>query len=482
MIRDLKFLPSRRALLRGAGVALPLPFLESLLPKGARAQAAARTRLVYWMINNGVLADFWNPTEAHKTPLDPAKAPRSFQPLVTDGVYQNVTIIQGLDNLQGSPDAVGDHASGVSAFLTCIHALKSSSQLRLGISVDQIAANALAGKTPRQSLELGLTPSSTRSDCDNGYACAYAGSISWNDPTTPRPKRTDPHDIWSYLIGAGVSTTPTTPMTPGQPDNGRRRDVSVLDFVAEQARSLSAKLAVSDRAKLDQYLTGVRTIEQQLSTVAPVAAGCHPATDPGTVVKDHDQRMDMIIELIVFAFQCDLTRVVSFMVGNAFGPGPMPWAGVTSDFHNLTHMEGATGNKELIQKCIDWEMTKFSKLLKRLKETPEGSSNLLANSTLYLSSEVGRGLAHNHDKKPVVVAGGGGGMINSGLSLLYQPEDPSARTLAQSRRAASIAQALTIPNSNKTSNLLVTLLETVGVRGAKLGDSSGRIADIVKTP
>ena len=153
------------------------------------------------------------------------------------------------------------------------------------------------GSLRTQSLELGLTPSSTRSDCDNGYACSYAGAISWSDAQTPRPKRTDPHDVWTYLIGAGVSPTPA-----GQPDNGRRRDISVLDFVTDQANTLRAKLAVPDRMKLDQYLTGVRTIEQQLSTVAPAAAGCHPATDPGTVVADHDKRMDMMIELIVFAF------------------------------------------------------------------------------------------------------------------------------------------------------------------------------------
>jgi hypothetical protein len=465
---------TRRAVLRGAGVALALPTLESLSRRRARAADAAgrRVRLVYWAIPNGVMSELWRPTEAHKAALDPQKAPRSFAPLVAAGVYGDVTVIDGLDNLPGTPTGAGDHASGMCAILTCAQALKSTSAVQLGVSADQIAAQAIGRQTPRPSLELGMGRGGTRGDCDSGYSCAYATSISWSDAVTPRPKRTDPHDAWDYLVGGAGGTAPDR-------ERRRRGDVSVLDYVRDQAAALQPKLARLDRDKLDQYLTAVRAMEKQLATLPPPPADCHTPADPGRVTA-FESRCAAFIELTVFALQCDLTRVVSFMMGNAFGPGAMTWAGVPEDYHNLTHHEGEGNNRELIQVGVDWQMKQFAMLLRRFKETPSDGQTLLHDTAVFLSSDVGRGSSHNHDRMPALVAGQGGGALVSGVHLVFSPEDTRARSLANSRRTEDIAAGSKIPNVNKVANLHVALLEAAGVRGAVVGNSSGRLPGVLK--
>ena len=178
--------------------------LESLLPRTAYAQLeASPKRLLYWFIPNGVIYKQWIPT----TPgaLSSTSLPPSLKPLVDAGVTGDVNILSGIDNLCGYPVGLGDHASGISAMLTCVPAKKAAlSDLGLGPSADQIAARTLGTLTARPSLELGMSKSGDTGNCDNGYACPYAQSISWVDAVTPRGKRTDPHDAWLYLIGNGA--------------------------------------------------------------------------------------------------------------------------------------------------------------------------------------------------------------------------------------------------------------------------------------
>jgi hypothetical protein len=462
---------SRRALLRGAGVTLALPFMESLLPRGVKAAApTAPVRLMYWFIPNGIIYDKWIPKTAGM--LDAAAPPESLAPFVEAGVLGDVNILSGVDNLCGYPETIGDHASGASAMLTCVPAKKTIESVELGISVDQVAAATLGKLTPRPSLELGMAKSGGVGDCDSGYACAYAQSLSWNDKTTPRPKRTDPKDAWLWLLGTADAS-----LTVEQRERMRRGDKSVLDYLVTEANGLAPKLTSEDRGKLDQYLTSVRTVEKQLDSAA-VPLECQNATPPENN-SDYIKRLSAMFDVMEFAYRCDLTRIVTFGFGNAFGPGPMPWIEIGDDYHSLTHRMTDPGVPEQVAKCILWETQQIAAFLKRLKAMPEGDHNVLYNTAFFVSSDVGEGGPHNHDNMACLVAGNAGGAISTGRHLAYKPEDANARNLARRRVAADRATALAIPNTNRIANVHLSLLQAAGVPATSFGDSTGPIPGLL---
>ncbi|MFZ5890495.1 MAG: DUF1552 domain-containing protein [Myxococcota bacterium] len=464
---------SRRSFLRGAGVTLALPLLESLMPARAFAQATstAPRRLLYWFIPNGVMYRNWIP--AKTGPLDPMALPASLVPLRTAGVAGDVTILSGIDNLAGAPDNVGDHASGIAAMLTCVPAKKAAlSDLGLGPSVDQVAAGQLGKLTARPSIELGMARSGSTGNCDNGYACPYAQSMSWTDATTPRPKRTDPHDAWLYLLGGNTN------LPAADRERMRAGDKSVLDYLLNQSSKLSSQIGAEDRVKLDQYLTSVRAIEQQLTTTnGPTAPACQAGEGPANST-DYVKRFSAMLDVMEFAFKCDLTRVATFMFGNAFGPGPMPWIGVSEDYHALTHRMGAAGVPDQVAKCILWEVEQIAAFAKRLKAIPEGSQTVLYNTAFMVTSDVGEGAPHNHDNVPVLIAGNSGGAFTPGKHLAFTPEDPNARRLAGTRDGANRTRALAIPNTNRMANVHLTMLQAAGVQVTKFADSNGTIKNL----
>lgn len=462
---------SRRALLRGTGVALALPFLESVVPRGLRAAPPATpVRLLYWFIPNGILYDKWIPKTVGL--LDAAAPPESLAPLAEAGVMGDVNVLSGVDLLCAYPETVGDHATGVSGMLTCVPAKKVIEGVQLGVSVDQVAAATLGQKTPRRSLELGMAMSGGVGDCDSGYACAYAQSLSWNDKTTPRPKRTDPKDAWLWLLG-----TEDASLSVEQRERMRRGDKSVLDYLVNEANGLSPQLTSEDRVKLDQYLTSVRTFEKQLDSAA-VPAACQNAAPPANN-SDYLKRLAAMMDVMEFAVKCDLTRVMSFSFGNAFGPGPMPWIGISDDYHALTHRMSETGVPEQVAKCILWEVQQIAAFVKRLKAIPEGDKTALYNTALFISSDVGEGGPHNHDNMACLIAGNAGGAIASGRHLAYKPENTNARTLARKRNATDRAAALAIPNSNRMANVHLSLLQAAGVPAQSFADSTGPIAGLL---
>jgi hypothetical protein len=458
---------SRRSLLRGAGVTLVLPFLESLAPRAVQAAPGAPVRLVYWMIPNGVLYDRWVPKTVGK--FDAANMPESLQPLAQANLLSDFNILSGVDNLCGYPVGPGDHASGLAAMLTCVAAKKSVDSVELGISADQVAAASLGSLTPRPSLELGMQRDGGSGNCDNGYACAYARFLSWSDKTTPRPKQVDAKQAFLWLLGTGGAG-----LSPEQVERMRAGEKSVLDYLINQASGLSAKLTGEDRIKLEQYLTSVRAVEKQLDA-ATASVECKMTT-PVENSTDYVKRLGAMMKVMQFAFQCDLTRVATFSLGNAFGPGAMPWIDVADDFHNLTHNIGVGSNRELVAKCIRWEVEQIAAFMTGLKAIKEGDHDALYNTAFMVSSDVGEGAPHNHDNVPVLIAGNAGGAIKTGSHIKYVPEDSKARSLAGRRSEAERTQAIAIPNSNRLSNVHVSLLNAVGVPTAKFADSTAPIA------
>jgi hypothetical protein len=185
-----------------------------------------------------------------------------------------------------------------------------------------------------------------------------------------------------------------------------------------------------------------------------------------------------MLDVMEFAMRCDLTRVISFMLGNAFGPGPMPWIGISDDYHALTHRMSEAGVPEQVAQCILWEVQQIAAFIQRLKAIPEGSHNVLYNTSFLVTSDVGEGGPHNHDNMPVLLAGNGGGAFASGRHLAFAPEDANARKLASKRDLDARTQALAIPNTNRLANLHLSLLKSAGVPIDKFGDSTGPLAQL----
>jgi hypothetical protein len=460
---------SRRAMLRGAGVTLFLPFLESLAPRTSQAAPpGAPVRLVYWMIPNGVLYNQWIPKTVGN--FDPANLPASLRPLADAKLLNDFNLLSGVDNLSGVPDGPGDHASGIAAMLTCVPARKSVDNLELGISADQVAAAKLGAFTPRPSLELGMQRDGGSGNCDNGYSCAYARSLSWSDSKTPRPKHVDAKEAFMWLLGNGAGSG----LTPAQAERVRTGEKSVLDYLTAQASGLSPKLTSEDREKLDQYLTSVRTVEKQLTAVT-ATADCKMSA-PVENSTNYAPRLTAMMDVLAFAFRCDLTRVATLSLGNAFGPGGMPWIDVPQDYHGMTHAMGTAGNPDRVAKCILWEVEQIAAFMTRLKAIKEGEQTALYNTAFMVSSEVGEGAPHNHDNVACLIAGNAGGAIKTGQHLKYSPEDVKARQLAGRRNAKDRTAAIAIPNTNRLSNVHVSLLNAVGVPTTKFADSTGAIA------
>ncbi|MFM2418263.1 MAG: hypothetical protein RL385_2986, partial [Pseudomonadota bacterium] len=356
--------------------------------------------------------------------------------------------VSGLENVNARPDAIGDHASGTSAFITCAHANKSETTIRSGVSADQIAAQRLGKLTRLPSLELGIDGGSTAGNCDNGYACAYTRNISWSAPSTPMPKMTNPQLVFDRLFAgadAGASAA--------EVEKRRAYKKSVLDLVLSDAQSLSLKLGTTDQAKLDEYLTGVRELEQQIGT-SMAQVSCDPGTRPGTNLP-YATHVKTMCDLMVLAMQCDVTRYFTFMLGNGLSGRTYPDLGITRGHHEISHHGNDPTNLAELTKIDTWEIERLAYLMTKLKALTEaGGTNILHNSAIFLSSDISDGNAHNHDEMPIVLAGHGGGALKPGRHIAYERG-----------------------KHTKVSNLLVRMLSTVGVT-ATVGDSDGSNSDV----
>jgi hypothetical protein len=442
---------TRRAFLGSSGAVVGLPFLESALPRQARAQDAATTpiRLVYIFYPNGLDMETFRPTstgEGYATP--PMLAP-------LEALKADFTVVTGLENANGRPDELGDHASGTSSFITCAHANKSETDIRLGVSADQIAAQTFGHLTRLPSLQLGIDGGNPTGNCDSGYSCAYTRNISWADVTTPLPKITDPLQVFNQIF-EGFDPDESD----AEAEKRRLYNKSVLDLVVGDANSLMGKLGATDRVKLDQYLEGIRELEGRLVDVGP-GLSCTPGEEPPTGRGiDYEVHVRTMNDLMVLALTCDATRVITFMLGNGLSGRTYPFLGINGGHHDISHHSGdATKISQLAQIGI-WEMEQLAYFLGQLKQVPDGTEgqNLLYNSAIFMSSDISDGNRHNHDDLPVVLAGHAGGALTPGRHVAYPTgfRDPK----------------------EKMANLLVGMLEAAGIPGATLGDSTGPLADI----
>jgi hypothetical protein len=445
----------RRAFLGGAATVVALPFLESLVPRAARAQGAAfPKRLIYYFVPNGINMATWRPSSTGPGyPLSPALMPLA--PLQKDFM-----IISGTSNAAcKSPTGAGDHGAGTAGFLTGAKPNHSLTALQLAPSADQIAADAIGKYTRIPKIALASDAGTPAGNCDNGYACAYSNSISWANATTPITNIFSPQMAFNTLfMGFDRAANSAAQM---QLQASRK---SVLDAVTAQAQSLSNKLGTTDRAKLDQYLTSVRELETQLlSPTGSVPMSCQSAAAPATPVS-FEKTVQTLSDIMVLAMQCDVTRIFSFQCGASAG-GPQdrsfPNLGISGTHHTLSHHNGLKANLDKLTLIDTYQCTLLGYLLSKMKGIPEGGDDLLYNSTVFFSSDVSDGNTHSHNDMPVLVAGHGGGLLKTGQHVSYP-------TVSE----ANIAQGV------KYANILATTLKTVGV-STPVGISDGVLPELI---
>lgn len=402
------FSGSRRTFLRGAGVAMALPYLESLLPRSANAAGLTPPqRLVLFHVPCGINLATYTPTGTGTN----YTLSQTLMPLAP--VQSDILILSNMQHsaaLATADRLHGRHSTGlVGLYSGTVFPPDEvqSSPVVTGTTVDQIYAKRMAGATPISSLQLGLT---SGFDCDDISPCVDISTISWADPKTPLPPQMSAQKVFdTFFVGPDATTSAK--------EAARRQNMrqSVLDAVSSQAESLAPKLAPSDGQKLDQYFTSVRELETELAAGGPglSCAGARPAafaTPP-----DYRKELSAWMSLMVLAIQCDLTRSISFL----FGPGHcghiydfLP--GISDAHHSYSHHDGDPVKLAALTTITTWEMTIFSSLLQSLKAIPEGGGTLLDNTAVVLGSEVQDPNPHNYIDVPVIIGGRGGGFISTG--------------------------------------------------------------------
>lgn len=418
---------SRRAVLRGVGASIALPWLQSLAIPAGRALAstlpaaagAAPVRLAFVFMPNGVNYPAWQPAAAAQGAefvLSP-----TLEPLAT--VRNHVNVITGLTlkKARANGDGPGDHARSSASFLTGQQARKTAgNDIRNGISVDQLAASEIGSKTRLPSLELGCEHAPSAGNCDSGYSCAYSSNISWRDETTPMAKLIDPAAAFERLFGDATQAAAAK--------ERQSRQQSILDFVLEDSRALAARLGTSDQRKLDQFQTAVREIERRIERarqeVEPrkIPEGAAPAGIPDKI----GEHIDLMYDMMLLAFQTDTTRISTLMLAVDGSNRAFPEIGIKEGHHHLSHHQN---NQEMIEKIrrIDrFHVERFARFVQRLSETDEGEGrgSLLDNSLILLGGGISDGNQHNHENLPILLAGKGGGPVATGRLVQTPKETP----------------------------------------------------------
>jgi hypothetical protein len=440
---------SRRTMLRGLGTALALPLLDAMLPSlclagvGDAAKQAPR-RLAFLYVPNGVHMQDWTPK----------KVGADFDlPPTLDVVKEfknDIQVFSGLtvDKARPHGDGPGDHARAMSAFLTGRQPRKTSgADIRVGISVDQIAANHLGKATRFPSLELGCDRGLNAGNCDSGYSCAYSANLSWKSENMPMAKEVNPRLVFERFFAN--SFTDEASASKAKRD---RYKLSVLDFVLEDATQLKNRLGANDTRKLEEYLSSVREIEVRLARVEqstnPEAAK-YPR--PAGMPADYQEHMRLMADMMVLAFQTDMTRVSTFVLANEGSNRSYRFLDVPEGHHDLSHHGNDKQKQKKIATINRFHLSQYGYLLGRLKSVKEGTGNLLDNSMVLYGSAIGDGNRHNHDELPILLAGKGGGALKPGRHL-------------------------TFPKDTPLTNLYLTMLEQAGVPEHSFGDSTGPLS------
>jgi Protein of unknown function (DUF1552) len=447
---------TRRAFLRGVGACIALPTLASLQTGSTLATESARAlattaggaplRTAFLFFPNGSIPQAWWPD---RPGAEYAISP-TLKPL--EAVRNKFQVLRGLDNVaaEAGKDGGGDHARGNGTFLTSVRINKSSTNIRAGVSIDQIIANRIGHLTRFPSLELASDPRRQSTGCDSGYSCAYQFNISWKSATTPMATEHNPRQVFERIFGTGAPGTREATLK-------RRRDEqrSILDYVLEDARAMQRRVGVSDYRKLDEYLSGVRALEEQIQRAESLGDPRDPGIEtPAGVPQKHEEYVSVMFELMALAFQTDSTRVVSLMLGHDGDNRSYDFLGIPEGHHDLTHHQDNQDRIEKVKRIDQWYAAQFAKLIQRLDsiEDSDGHS-VLHNSMILFGSGNADGNKHTHTDLPILLAGSAGGNIKPGRFVNH--------------------------NGVPLANLYVRMSHLLGIDDIKeFGDSTGTLSDV----
>ena len=428
----------RRTFLRGVGVTIALPFLESMIPAAtawSQSVGRPRTRLGCIYFPHGAIMNKWTPA-AEGTGFE---MPEILQPLKP---FQNqINVISDLRHaLAYGSGATANHNRSAASFLSGAFA-KVGAQAHLGITVDQLAAQKIGQDTPLPSMELMIEGTSL--NCGDGLSCSYRDTISWQGPNSPLPMQNNPQVLFERLFGDGT--------TAAQRKSRREQSLSLLDSVTGEAALLQRKLPVADRSRLDQYLSDVREIERRVQKAGEqMSDDLAVPTAPTGVPNEVEEHIRLMFDLQVLAWQAEITRVSTLLLAKELSNAVYPKSGVRDAFHVLSHHSNVQENKDRFAVLNRYHVTLLAYFLEKLRATPDGEGSLLDHSLVLYGSGMSDGNQHNHTDLPIILAGGASGRLKGGRHIRN-------------------------PKDTAMSNLLVAVLDKLNVRTEKFGDSTGML-------
>jgi hypothetical protein len=437
----------RRTFLRGVGATMALPLLDAMIPALSAISTTAAApvrRLGFVYIPNGAVMQQWTPTETGRGfALSPI-----LQPLAP--YKDRLTVVTGLAHGQAEPlgDGNGEHSRASATWLNGVHPKQTEgADVEAGMTADQIAAAALGRDTPLPSLELAVDLDGMVGNCENGYSCVYLNTVAWRSSTTPLPMENNPRVVFERLFGDGG--------TPQQRVAEMRRDRSILDSVTDDLAALERVVGGGDRARLDQYLDSVRALERRIQMAEVQGADAElpdlarPVGIPGT----YEDHVKLMFDLLALAYQADITRVFTFMLGRELGGRTYPHLGVPDPHHGLSHHRNDPEKLDKLARINTYHMGLFAHFLGRLQSTEDGDGSLLDHSMVLYGGGLGDSNDHAHFDLPELVVGGGAGGLRGGRHLRYPKDTP-------------------------VNNLLVSMLGKAGLPAERFGDATGQIKEL----
>jgi len=447
---------SRRAVLRGMGVSLALPLLDSMVPAQtpvAKTAAAPKTRLACIEMVHGAAGSTADGTEKHY--WSPAEEGRDFkfsqtlEPL--EPLREYITVVSDTDlhpaTAWTAAEEGADHFRSSAVYLTAAHPrMTEGSDYFAGTSIDQLYAQRFGQDTPLPSIQLCIEMVDASGACDYGYACVYADTISWASPTQPLPMTLDPRMAFESLFGEG-----------GTPDERLARQKvnrSILDWISKDVARLQKGLGPSDRNRLNQYLDDVREIERRIQRIEKYnssgEARALPAAPLG-VPDSYEEHVKLMFDLQALAFMTETTRVSAFKMSRDVSTRVFPESGIKQPFHPCSHHQENPAKIAEFAKLNRYHVSLIPYFLNKLKNTPDGDGNLLDHSVVLYGSPLGDSNVHNHKRVPIFLAGHANGQLKGNLHLRAKDSTPMA-------------------------NVLVTVAHKLGVDVESFGDSNGEVA------
>ena len=438
MIITKKAIP-RRTVLRGIGAGLALPLLDGMVPAFAAIRNSAANpvrRFGVFYVPNGMAMKHWTPA-AEGTAFETT---RLLQPLAA--YRDQMTVLTGLT---GVPSNAGVHASAATRFLTGVTPARTESNLRAGISVDQLIARDFSRHTQLGSLELALDSRDVSGSCDVGFSCTYTNTIAWRNETTPLLGENNPRAVFEQLFGDSGSTDSTARLAR------IKKDQSILDSVADKISALQSGLGPNDQIRVNEYLEAVRDIERRIQMAEAQSDRELPEVEqPAGIPATYGEHAKLMFDLLLLAYQTDLTRVSTYMMAREISGRTYPEIGVPDSHHPTSHHRDDPTLYEKIAKINTHHLTLFSYFLEKARATPDGDGTLLDNMMLLYGAGMSDSNRHDNKGLPLVLVGGGSGALKAGGHRVYETSTP-------------------------ISNLHLTILDKMGVPVDKMSASTGKL-------